>query len=81
MMANRDEKLKCYKLEQENIRLKEELEKFSYKSEKEIQLEKRNLVHQYNEIKDIAQILIGAVANIEGLTIKQVHQALNLPTD
>lgn len=38
-----------------------------------------NLLHEFNEVKDAAQIVIGKLANLEGKTIKQMHLEYNLP--
>lgn len=40
-----------------------------------------NQLHIYNDIKDAAQTVIGAVANIRGDTIKNIHKELDLPSD
>lgn len=39
-----------------------------------------NLLHEFNDVKDAAQIVIGALANMEGKTIKEIHINYNLPT-
>lgn len=36
------------------------------------------LLHQYNDIKDAAQIVINHIANLEGTTVTQVHKRLLL---
>ncbi|KAK0466240.1 DNA repair protein [Desarmillaria tabescens] len=38
------------------------------------------LLHQYNESKDAAQILIGKLALLKEVTITQIHVDLDLPT-
>lgn len=43
--------------------------------------EKIDLLHKYNEIKDATQILIGAIANLENKTIREVHDDLKLPCE
>lgn len=43
--------------------------------EKHLQVQ---LLHQYNDIKDAAQIVINHVANMEGTTVKEIHDRLNL---
>ncbi|KAJ3741695.1 DNA repair protein [Lentinula boryana] len=37
------------------------------------------LLHQYNEAKDAAQILIGRLANLRETTVRQIHKDLELP--
>lgn len=39
------------------------------------------LLHEYNNIKDATQIVLGALANLEGVTIKQMHLKYGLPLD
>ncbi|KDN37208.1 Swi5-domain-containing protein [Tilletiaria anomala UBC 951] len=39
------------------------------------------LLHEYNEVKDATQILLGRLAHIEGVTIKAMHQRYDLPMD
>lgn len=59
------------------------VEKCSRISDDEAAMKKKTIdqLHIYNEIKDAAQMVIGAVANIRGDTIKNVHKELNLPSD
>lgn len=58
-------------------------EKCSCISDDEAAMKKKtiNQLHMYNEIKDAAQMVIGALAHIRGDTIKNVHKELNLPSD
>lgn len=58
-------------------------EKCSRISDDEATIKKRTIeqLHIYNDVKDAAQTVIGAVANIRGDTIKYVHKELNLPSD
>lgn len=37
-----------------------------------------NLLHQYNEIKDIGQILIGKIAELKGTTCKEIYSEYDL---
>ena len=37
-----------------------------------------NLLHQYNEIKDIGQILIGKIAELKGTTCKEIYSDYDL---
>lgn len=39
-----------------------------------------NLLHEYNEIKDAAQIILGAIARVEGFTLRELHERFELPT-
>lgn len=37
-----------------------------------------NLLHQYNDIKDAAQVVINHIANLEETTVTEVHKRLQL---
>lgn len=69
------------KLLAERDRLRQVLAMYSPKSEDERKKEIMDLMHQYNEIKDGMQIIIGALANIDNVTIKSLHEKFNLPMD
>lgn len=36
------------------------------------------LLHQYNDIKDATQVVINHIANIEEITVTEVHERLQL---
>ena len=38
-----------------------------------------DLLHRYNDIKDVAQIVMGRLAELEGVTVKVLHQKYDLP--
>jgi len=38
-----------------------------------------SLLHDYNEAKDATQVLIGKLAQMKGVTIRQIHEDLGLP--
>lgn len=65
----------------ERDRLRKELEKYSPTTDGERKKEIMDLMHRYNEIKDGMQIIIGALANVDNVTIKNLHEKYNLPTD
>lgn len=44
-------------------------------------LEIMNLLHRYNDVKDATQIICGALANIDQVTVRAVHKRLNLPME
>lgn len=44
-------------------------------------LERMNLLHRYNDVKDAAQIIIGVLANLDQTTVRDMHKKFNLPTD
>ena len=60
-------------LRQEIFKL--ELEGFNDKKIKEYM----DLLHQYNEIKDTCQIVLGKIAEMEAITLSAVHKKFNLP--
>lgn len=38
-------------------------------------------LHEYNDIKDAAQVILGAIATIQGVTIASLHKQFDLPSD
>ncbi|KAK6630570.1 hypothetical protein RUM43_014555 [Polyplax serrata] len=40
---------------------------------------KMELLHKYNDLKDATQILLGAIGNLEGVTVTELHNKYNLP--
>ncbi|XP_055607981.1 DNA repair protein SWI5 homolog [Uranotaenia lowii] len=40
-----------------------------------------DLLHKYNDIKDATQKVLGALAVLEGVTVKEMHEKYNLPLD
>lgn len=69
MADKKEEYLKLLKLEAELDNLMND------SSEKE---RKMKLLHEYNDIKDATQIVINYIANIEGTTISDIHEKLQL---
>lgn len=61
------------KLDQEIVQLQQE-----GLSVEELDLQ-IDLLHRYNDIKDIAQIVMGRLAELEGVTVKSLHQKYNAP--
>ncbi|XP_055843953.1 DNA repair protein SWI5 homolog [Episyrphus balteatus] len=51
------------------------------KNEDDQKKEIMNLLHDFNKIKDATQVVLGALANIDGVTIKDMHLKYNLPID
>ncbi|KAL4218735.1 swi5-like zinc finger protein [Mactra antiquata] len=83
----------CSKLEPENQQNKAELLKKLDKVNEEIK-ELQNLgyeekelqthidkLHEYNEIKDVGQLVLGRIASIEGLRTKDLYERYNLALD
>lgn len=50
-------------------------------SDRSMKTEIMELTHKYNEIKDASQTVIGALANIKGVTFKSLHKELKVPFD
>ena len=38
-----------------------------------------DLLHRYNDIKDIAQMVLGRLAELEGVTVKSLHEKYDAP--
>lgn len=53
----------------------------SIPSEKQMQTQIMEMMHKYNEIKDAAQTVIGALAHLKGVTFKSLHEELKVPFD
>lgn len=54
-------------------------EELQIQSKESIQRQKMDLLHKYNDIKDATQVVLGAIANIEGVTVKELHNHFQLP--
>lgn len=72
---------KYKKLKKEHAELEESLEESDKKDGSARKQEVMMLLHKYNETKDAAQIVLGALANIEGVTVKEMHNKMGLPLD
>lgn len=75
-LSPEDQLAQLYKRE---VELDEEitsLEKLGYKVE-ELQGHIENL-HRYNEIKDAAQLAMGRLAELDGVTTKEIHERYNV---
>ncbi|XP_071495773.1 DNA repair protein SWI5 homolog [Diadema antillarum] len=45
--------------------------------EEELQLHIKKM-HEYNELKDMAQMLLGRIASLEGVTTRQLHEEMGI---
>lgn len=66
------------------LELKESLESelCTLKSNSELQgsmKEIMELLHEYNDIKDAAQVVLGALATMRGVTVASLHKEFDLP--
>lgn len=56
-----------------------EIEKLSKESEGKADLKTHmDLLHAYNDIKDAAQIVIGSLANLRCVSVKELHEKFGL---
>ncbi|XP_017009549.2 DNA repair protein SWI5 homolog [Drosophila takahashii] len=39
------------------------------------------LMHEYNDLKDATQLVLGALATLKGVSIRSVYASYNLPND
>ncbi|KAH8262403.1 hypothetical protein KR026_003092 [Drosophila bipectinata] len=45
------------------------------------QKETIQLLHEYNDLKDATQIVLGALATMKGVPVRSLHASYNLPSD
>lgn len=77
-----EKKLKTIqKLKATQKELAQQLNKMDSGSEIERKAKKIELLHEYNDVMDATQNIIGALANVERVTIKRLHEKFNLPID
>lgn len=79
-----DEEAKSIQLEALQAKrdsLQRKLDEMTPVNENARKIEIMDLLHQYNDIKDAAQIIIGALANLDGVTLKSLHEKFELPFD
>ncbi|XP_041482181.1 DNA repair protein SWI5 homolog [Lytechinus variegatus] len=91
-MRNVDEKKQAEtpeSIEKENDRLRERLLELDKEiselkdeglSEDELQLHIKK-IHEYNELKDMTQMLLGRIAMLEGVTTRELHEEMGLGED
>lgn len=53
-----------------------EIEKMKEKKKEKDEIMKA--LHRYNDIKDATQIVLGRLANLEGVTVAEMHRKYNL---
>lgn len=69
------------KLVAERERLRKMLAKYPPISKDERKKEIMDLLHEYNDIKDAMQKIIGALSMVDNVTFKSLHEKYNLPID
>ncbi|XP_059475474.1 DNA repair protein SWI5 homolog [Neocloeon triangulifer] len=76
------------KLQKEEAKLTAELEALksvvAEQTSKEVleELKKKHIdaLHEYNDVKDAAQAVLGVLANHEQVTVREMHENYDLPT-
>lgn len=71
------------KLEKELEKLKEVEEKLDIvleqnKETSEVTKDYLQLLHEYNDVKDAAQVVMGALADLEGTTVSEIHNRFGM---
>ena len=73
------------KLSVEDLRLKEALldQEIAELQSESLSIEELDrqidLLHKYNDIKDVAQIVMGRLAELENVTVKSLHEKYGAP--
>ncbi|CAH1105878.1 unnamed protein product [Psylliodes chrysocephalus] len=79
--TNLELKSRYERLQKENSKLDKEiegLEKDGVTEDMHLQME---ALHDYNEMKDVTQVVLGYLADVEHVTLKELHQRYNLPIE
>lgn len=69
------------KLDKELEKLKEVEEKLDKVLEQNKETSERDylqLLHEYNDVKDAAQVVMGALADLEGTTVSEIHNRFGM---
>lgn len=62
------------------ISLEAELSALKANSEQQDSMKEiMDLLHEYNDIKDATQVVLGALANMRGVTVASLHEEFELP--
>lgn len=69
------------KLLKEQLAMEEILLRLEDADENTRKLKRMELLHKYNDIKDATQVIINRLANIEQVTVAEIHKRYNLPLD
>lgn len=62
-------------------RLDSELERLNEARRKTSATDTMEQLHRYNDVKDATQIVIGAIARANGVTVASLHEKYDLPVD
>lgn len=74
-----DDNVKKLLLQKEKLQM--EVVKFGDFNPTKAKEEIMRLLHEYNEVKDAAQTVIGALANTENVSVRTLHERFDLPMD
>lgn len=74
-MANNDLRRELEKLEKDEMEIDKLLQNVSSERVRQYQL---NLFHEYNDLKDAAQAVMGLLADINGTTVTHVHERFGI---
>lgn len=69
------------KLLKEQLAMEEMLRRLEDVDENTRKLKRMELLHKYNDIKDATQVIISRLANLEQVTVAEIHKRYNLPLE
>lgn len=69
------------KLLKEQLAMEEMLRRLEDVDENTRRLKRMELLHKYNDIKDATQVIISRLANLEQVTVAEIHKRYNLPLE
>lgn len=61
--------------------MEEMLQRLNDADEDTRKLKRMELLHKYNDIKDATQVIISRLANMEQVTVAEIHKRYNLPLE
>ncbi|XP_044003096.1 DNA repair protein SWI5 homolog [Aphidius gifuensis] len=77
-----DEKIEANKLREYEKELDDELAKLKNElNDGSSMVDTMNALHEYNDIKDAAQVVLGAIATMHGVTIASLQKDFDVPCD
>lgn len=69
------------KLLKEQLAMEKMLRQLEDTDENTRKLKRMELLHKYNDIKDATQVIISRLANMEQVTVAEIHKRYNLPLE
>ncbi|XP_065219087.1 DNA repair protein SWI5 homolog [Planococcus citri] len=76
MDSNSDKKEELRKLKEEERQLDEKLKQLQAVTSERKQI--MEALHEYNDIKDATQMVLGQLANLHGVTVAELHEKYDL---